>query len=223
MQRAVAVTADEAGGTVLSWQPIRPALRPHALHQRAAPRHLYVRASGCERAAASCAALRPPCIHGAGAPAALPRLGPSPQHAASNDLQMSADTFARTELFANKGDELQSKGHLLRAAENYGRAAEAARALGPDNLVTLHFQLMQGNQLIATAIAAFSVNTADPQNHAAHRAESIALFSGAIEALERRRMAGTLLEGKCVAAEVAWRARKIEHDNPDLHFKTLAC
>ena len=135
---------------------------------------------------------------------------------------MSSDVFVRVQAFATKAHDLSDKGHLLRAAENYGHAAEAARALGLDNLVTLHFQLMQGNQLGATAMAALCVNAADPQNHAAHRAESIALFSGAIEALERRRVADTLLEGKCAAVEVAWRARRIQQDNPDLSAAAAA-
>ena len=125
----------------------------------------------------------------------------------------SSDIFARVETFAAKADELGRKGHLLRAAENSGRAAEAARPLGADNLVMLAFQLQRGNVLCAFA-AANAV--ADPQTCAAHRAEGVALLSGAVEALERRRVAGTLLEGKCAAAEVAWSTHEIQRDNADV-------
>ena len=117
----------------------------------------------------------------------------------------SADVIARVLAFYKKGDELRNKGHMLRAAENYCRAAEAARALGEDNLVALFMQLRQGNLLVCYAAKAPD-GSADPRILAATRAECIALFAGAMEVLERRRVAGTLLEGKCAAAEEAWRA-----------------
>ena len=60
---------------------------------------------------------------------------------------MSSDTLARMHAFYIKADELADKGHLLRAAENFSRAAEAARALGEDNLVTVRMQLQQSNML----------------------------------------------------------------------------
>ena len=37
------------------------------------------------------------------------------------------DLLARVYVFKDKADELAEKGHLVRAAENYGRAAEADR------------------------------------------------------------------------------------------------
>ena len=58
---------------------------------------------------------------------------------------MSSDVLARVQAYALKAEELTCKGHLLRAAENYGRAAEAARPLGADSLVTLHMQLLHGH------------------------------------------------------------------------------
>ena len=118
---------------------------------------------------------------------------------------MLSDVLARVEAFAGKADELARKGHLLRAAENFGRAAEAARALGADNLVALYMLMRQGNMLIAFATARDAAN-ANPCILAAHRAESIALLSCVLATLERRRAAGTLLEGKCAAAEEAWRS-----------------
>ena len=122
---------------------------------------------------------------------------------------MSSDILAQVEPFAKKADELVDKGHLLRAAENYGRAAEAARALGADNLVALKMRLLQSSALGCYARTAPRATDADPCILAAHRAESIALLSGAVDALERRRAAGTLLEGKCAAVEEAWRASEI--------------
>ena len=123
---------------------------------------------------------------------------------------MSSDILARVETFAAKAGELSDKGHLLRAEENYGRAAEAARALGADNLAALHMQLRQSDMLLVFFSSA--PNAGDPVAYTAHRAQFIALLSGAVEALERRRGADTLLEGKCAAVEEAWRARRLQID-----------
>ena len=113
---------------------------------------------------------------------------------------MSADVLKRVEAIIDKAEELGDKGHALRAADYFSRAAEAARALGEDNLVEVHLYMRRGNQLAAFATAPGAAS-ADPCILAAHRAESVALLSGAIAALERRRVAGTLLEGKCAIAE----------------------
>ena len=123
---------------------------------------------------------------------------------------MSSDVTSRAQALCEKAYELKRKGHLLRAAENYGRAAEAARTLGEDNLVTLYLQLRQANLLFVSFSAATTMHgvVADPCVVAANRAEFISLLSGVVAALERRRAAGTLLEGKCTAAEEAWRVRE---------------
>ena len=134
---------------------------------------------------------------------------------------MSADTLARVDALFKKADELRDKGHLLRAAENFGRAADAARALGADNLVTVSMQLLGGNTRIGFVVAA-PVATTDPRVLAVHRAECIALYSGAVEALERRRVAGTLLEGKCAAAEEAWFAGALQRGNVNLSAANAA-
>ena len=129
---------------------------------------------------------------------------------------MSLDTLACVNVFYCKADDLCHKGHLLRAAENFSRAADAARAsLGADNLVTLQMLLQKSNMLGGFAAAASKAATADPRILAAHRAECIALLSGAVEALERRRVAGTLLEGKCSAVEEAWRASDVQRVSPN--------
>ena len=126
---------------------------------------------------------------------------------------MSSDVLARVDAFYEKADELAVKGHLLRAAENFGRAAEAARALGEDNLVAVHLQLRQSN-LVGTFSIVAPDDTTEPHVRAAHRAQCVTLLSGAVAALERRRQAGTLLEGKCAAAEEAWRVLDILRLNP---------
>ena len=126
---------------------------------------------------------------------------------------MSSDVLARVEAFRTKAKALCEKGHLLRAAENFGRAAEAAQPLGADNLVSLHLQLRRGNMLLVYAMAPEA--TADPHILAAHRAQCIALYSGAVAALERRRVAGTLLDRKCTAAEKAWRANDLRRNARD--------
>ena len=125
---------------------------------------------------------------------------------------MSSDVIARVVAFSKKADELCDKGHVLRAAENYGRAAEAARALGADNLVTAYAQMRQAAAHCMYAAKAHLANL-EPRIHAGHRAECIALYSAAVETLERRRVADTLLEGKCDAAEEAWRAAERQPNN----------
>ena len=117
---------------------------------------------------------------------------------------MSSEVIARVQAFYHKAEKLDDKGHNLRAAENYGRAAEAARALGADNLVVVDMQKVQANMLLNYATSVHNTNAVDPLVIAGHRADSVALFSAVVAALERRRVAGTLLEGKCTAAEEAW-------------------
>ena len=120
---------------------------------------------------------------------------------------MSSDTLARMHALNKKADELADKGHLLRAAENYGRAAEAARAFGPDNFVDAYMQLRQVNMFcIFSAMTTGRDAVADPPHFhdAAPSTSCVTLLSGVMAALERRRLAGTLLLGKCTAAEEAW-------------------
>ena len=112
---------------------------------------------------------------------------------------MASDVLARVAAFATKADELCEKGHIMRAAENFGRAAEAASALGADNLVEVFMKLRQSNML-----GAHAANTPDAAAATAARVQRIALLSGAVEALERRRAADTLMEGKCTAVEEVW-------------------
>ena len=127
---------------------------------------------------------------------------------------MSSDVLARVEAFAIKASELTCKGHLLRAAENFCRGAEAARALGEDNLVVVNQQMWQGDMLRAFATAPEAATADSYVLVAAHRDTSTALLSDAIAVLERRHAAGTLLEGKCAAVEEAWRAALWRRLNP---------
>ena len=130
---------------------------------------------------------------------------------------MSSDVIARVHAFATKAAELMRKGHLLRAAENYGRAGEAAHALGADNLVALQMRMLRANML-AEAVAALDDTADEPRVTflSACRTECIALLSGAVDALERRRAADTLLEGKCTSAEAAWRAKETQLKAPHI-------
>ena len=140
------------------------------------------------------------------------------------EIAMASDILARVEAFDTKADELCNKGHLLRAAENYGRGAEAARALGADNLVTVHLQLRQCAMLCGHSSAALGgiSSISDLIILAAHRAECIALLSGAVEALKRRRGAGDLLEGNCAAVEEEFRARQLLRHNSNLTAASAA-
>ena len=127
---------------------------------------------------------------------------------------MPTDVIARVEALATKAEELANKGQALRAVENFGRAAEAACALGSDNLVAIHMQLRQGGVLGGFIVAAMDNDRGDsPLNIAALRADCVALLSNAVQATERRRVAGTLLDGTCRALEVDWRFRQIKQYN----------
>ena len=117
---------------------------------------------------------------------------------------MTSEVFARVcELF-NKGTVRSDKGQLLSAAEYFGSGAEEARAFGEDNLVAIHMQLEQAYQLGNYGTSRYAVGTATASFLAAHRAQFIALLCDSIEALERRRSADTLLEGKCSPIEEDW-------------------
>jgi len=122
---------------------------------------------------------------------------------------MSSDVIARVMAFYQKARELDEKGHLLRASENYARADEAARALdpGPDNVVALNMQRWKASVLRnhAYAVGETDAVAVDPR----HRADCISLLSSVVAALERRRVAGTLLAGKCTLAEEAWHAVEV--------------
>ena len=107
-----------------------------------------------------------------------------------------------------KAAALMNKGIKLRAAAKYGRAVEAARALGPDNLVAAWLLIRQGHALGSCAVDAVA-NGAEFGDFVVHRNDSIALLLGAVATLERRHVAGTLLEGKCTAVEEAWYAELI--------------
>jgi len=126
---------------------------------------------------------------------------------------MSSDAIARTLAFRQKAYDLEVKGHQLRAAENYGRAVEAASDLGADNLAVVDMRRCQANSLrnYMEVAKIDALAALDPLIVASHyRAKVVALFSAAVAALERRRVTGTLLESKCTAAEEAWFVQKLK-------------
>ena len=127
---------------------------------------------------------------------------------------MSSDAFSLAQEYQRKAGELRAKGHILRAAQYYGRAAEVARDLdpGPDNLAVVNMQFQQAHCLMVYLSAASKTSdqvTVNPGSLAAQRAECVALLSAVVAALERRQVAGTLLEGRCTAAEEAWLATQV--------------
>jgi hypothetical protein len=140
---------------------------------------------------------------------------------------MSSEDLARVRKLHRKALELDKKGHTLRAAEIYGRAADAAARIlepGPDNLVTVGLLRCQAVMVSAYCGNVANTNgTVDPNVLAAHRAEVVALYSTAVAALERRRAAGTLLEGKCTAAEEAYEGAYLRESScPPAEAASLA-
>ena len=71
---------------------------------------------------------------------------------------MLEDVLARVSALEAKGEELAEKGHLLRAAEYFCRAAEAARELGEGSLVPSFMQVQQ-----VTAFSAYVLYAAREQ------------------------------------------------------------
>ena len=125
---------------------------------------------------------------------------------------MSSEVLAQVLEFTNKAGTLVNKGHVMRAAEIYGRAAEVARALGADNLVVVDMQLRQANMVNLSMDGVR--NAAGPGFYAAHCAKVVAMLSAAMEALERRRVTDTLLEGKCTREEELHYGAQMQRHDP---------
>jgi len=77
---------------------------------------------------------------------------------------MSSDTIAQVLSLYRKADELERKGHLLRSADYYSRAAEAAGDLGPDNLVATYMQQYQAAVLRNYVVSVATTNTRDSRD-----------------------------------------------------------
>ena len=79
--------------------------------------------------------------------------------------------------------------------------------------MAVHLQLLRGGVLGGYCVTNIEVTVLgeDPSFLAATRTECIALLSHAVAALERRRVAGTLLDGKCSAVEENWRSDMMRH------------
>ena len=135
---------------------------------------------------------------------------------------MLEGVLARLYALEAKGGDLADKGHMLRAAEYCGRAEEAARELGEDNLVSAFMQAQQASAISSHVLYAATVKAAKPHDLAPHCASCIALLSSSMAAMERRRAAGTLLEDKCSAAEEAWYAGRLRCNQPHLNATSLA-
>jgi hypothetical protein len=118
--------------------------------------------------------------------------------------------------------DLAEKGRFARAVEKYALAAKAARALGaPDCLVVANAQARRPHLLVPRAPRPLTcqrhaqIREADTLQAAAqsetperayalrHRA-LVELTPPAMELVERRRLADTLLYGKCAPHEVEW-------------------
>ena len=69
---------------------------------------------------------------------------------------MSSGVFARVQALNEKAAELLDKGHLLRAAENFGLAAETARPLREDNFVSLQFSGGNAKRWVYTSLRGYT-------------------------------------------------------------------
>ena len=101
-------------------------------------------------------------------------------------------------------------GHYARAVELYERAIAAAEALRqPDCLIVASLRCRYLEAQHNMSFAAPSGDDSDDAQRGA-RVQTVTLFQAhlpaVLETLERRRAAGTLLQGCCRAHEVAWEA-----------------
>ena len=147
-------------------------------------------------------------------------------------------------------NKLSASGRFVRAAEQWGRAAEAARAFGaPDCLVVANAQARRSRHLAPLALIAPLADTLIDADSVASCAQTFqaswlvcaseleppdralavlnsaltTLLPDAMDVLERRRLAGTLLYGKCAPHEVEFArqlARTVDSSNVE---REVAC
>ena len=122
--------------------------------------------------------------------------------AAAAALVMAAADFTTVRRLMNKANELNRKEHCARAAEKFGAAATAAKALGnePDCLMTAYLLACEADFLKSHS-----------RKPGLQREEALAALSQALqklrtvcETLQRRKAAGTFVVGACRPIEEAW-------------------
>jgi hypothetical protein len=118
------------------------------------------------------------------------------------------DVSAVAALF-NKSLDLLQSGHVARSDEYLERALATALELGAEDcLIVATLQLQQADTLMQAALRAEQRGTpATAQRYA----PVVALYLAAAATLQRRRAAGTLLQGTCRAAEETWDRLITEH------------
>jgi hypothetical protein len=110
-------------------------------------------------------------------------------------------------LLVNKACELTHVGRVERSAEYERRALAAAEALGAEDcLIVAKLQRFVANTTYVTEVKRWRATDATPQF-----ASCVPLFMAAVTTLQRRRAAGTLLFGRCRAAETTFEQRISEH------------
>jgi hypothetical protein len=110
---------------------------------------------------------------------------------------------------SNKGVTLLRSGHFARAADKFGDALAAARALGEEDcLVVASLELHRAHNLLLHA-----QSTAAPpaEMDAAHEEAYEILLPSVLQTLARRAAARTLLEGAVRPHEHGWHRARLAH------------
>jgi hypothetical protein len=130
----------------------------------------------------------------------------------------SSPDLSRVIALTNMAGDLLDKGHVARAGDKYGQAADAAMALpdAEDSLILATSRLNQARMLIATAQPSDQAHRAPNADALDERAFCV-LLPAAMAALDARRTAGTLMPGRCRAAEVTWRAAHLRYVSASSH------
>jgi hypothetical protein len=114
------------------------------------------------------------------------------------------DVMASVVALSHKGALLSQKGHLVRAAEKFAAAATAAQSLQqPDCLIVTYMQMEE--LVVQYAQSSLPENSVAAAAAADERMFCV-LLPAVMAALQRRKAAGTLLGGACLAHEAAFMA-----------------
>jgi hypothetical protein len=121
---------------------------------------------------------------------------------------MAAADLSTVHVLSDKAAKLNEKCRYARAAETFAEASRAAQALqlGDDCLVVIDLRLKQAYALLKHSIAP---SLTAEESKAMQGEALLKIPLAVIPALERRRVAGTLLPGTCRAAEEAHFIRAV--------------
>jgi hypothetical protein len=111
------------------------------------------------------------------------------------------DLMATVTALSRKSQLLSKSGHFARSAEKYAAAVAAAQLLQqPDSLIVAFLQMEEAGKLSMHVSTCASLAEAAPQLERVYRV----LMPSIVATVQRRKAAGTLVPGACLASEAAF-------------------